>query len=105
MAIVGWHETLERKHRVECGSQATISQSCLHSSHNLSWPLGIHSTLQVADISPVVAWLPPTASQRAAGKWASMLRRIYQGSLSRLDGPEGDGTWKKCLLKPRCPNL
>ena len=42
---------------------------------------------------------------RAAGKWASMLRGIYQGSLRRLDGPEGDGTWKKCLLKPRCPNL
>lgn len=105
MTIMGWHETLERKPSIACGSQATISQSCLHSPHNLRWPLGIHSTLQAAHISPVVAWMPWKASQRAVGKWTSVLRGIYEGSLSRLDGPEGDGTWKKCLPKPRCPHL
>lgn len=103
MTVVGWNETLERKHCVECGSQATISQSCLHFPHNLSWPLGIHSTLQVVHIAPVVAWMPWEASQKAAGKWASVLRGIYEGSLSRLDGPEGNSAGKKCLPKPWCP--
>lgn len=103
MAVMGWNETLERKHNIKCGSQATISQSCLHSPHSLSWPLGIHSTLQVAHISLVEAWRLQEASHKAAGEWVSVLSGIYEGSLSRLDGPEGNVAWENACPSPGAP--